>query len=61
MLTALLIYSKFIDNPSLIPVFKQIKVIETTLEDVYFSSSFALKLVERFPSLKHIELQDSTF
>ncbi|CAF4125096.1 unnamed protein product, partial [Rotaria sp. Silwood1] len=61
MLTALLIPSKFIDNPSLIPVFKQIKLIETILEDVYFPSSFASKLVERFPSLIHIELQVISF
>ncbi|CAF4383235.1 unnamed protein product [Rotaria sp. Silwood2] len=60
MLTALLISSKFIDNPSLIPVFKKIYMIETILEDVYFPSSFAPKFVERFPSLIHIELQVAT-
>ncbi len=56
-MTALLISSKFIDNPSLFPVFKRIKLIETVLEDIYFPPSFAEKLVERFPSLVHIELQ----
>ncbi|CAF2827505.1 unnamed protein product [Rotaria sp. Silwood2] len=61
MLPALLISSKFIDSPSLIPVFKQIKRIETILEDVYFPSSFAPKLVERFPSLVYIELQVISF
>ncbi|CAF4650332.1 unnamed protein product [Rotaria sp. Silwood2] len=61
ILTALLISSKFIDNPSLIPVFKQIKVIETILEDVYFPSNFASKFVERFPSLIQIELQVISF
>ncbi|CAF2827492.1 unnamed protein product [Rotaria sp. Silwood2] len=61
MLTALLISSKFIDNPFLIPVFKQIYAIETILEDVYFPSSFAPKFVERFPSLRAIELQVISF
>ncbi|CAF4150131.1 unnamed protein product, partial [Adineta steineri] len=36
ILTELLIYSKFIDNSFLIPVFKRIELIETTFEDVYF-------------------------
>lgn len=56
-MTALLISSKFIDNPSLFPVFKRIKLIETVFEDIYFPPSFAEKLVERFPSLLHIELE----
>ncbi|CAF0975909.1 unnamed protein product, partial [Rotaria sordida] len=60
MFTVLLISPKFIDNPSLISVFKQIKLIEIILEDVYFPSSFAPKPVARFPSLIHIELQDAT-
>ncbi|CAF1651409.1 unnamed protein product, partial [Rotaria magnacalcarata] len=37
------------------------EAIETTFEDVYFPSSFAPKLVERFPSLTHIELQVVSF
>ncbi|CAM4834642.1 unnamed protein product, partial [Rotaria magnacalcarata] len=61
ILTELLISSKFIDNPSLISAFKEIEAIETTFEDVYFPSSFAPKLVERFPSLTHIELQVVSF
>ncbi|CAF1573938.1 unnamed protein product, partial [Adineta steineri] len=42
ILTELLIYSKFIDNSFLIPIFKRIKLIETTFEDVYFPSSFSM-------------------
>jgi hypothetical protein len=57
MLTGLLIYSKFIDNPSLISAFRKIQLIKTILEDVYFPSNFASKLVERFPSLRYIGLQ----
>jgi hypothetical protein len=61
MNTALLISSKFIDNPSLIPIFKQIELIETITEKISFPPSFAQKLVERFPSLIHIELQVFSF
>ena len=61
ILTELLISSKFIDNSSLISVFKRIKLIVTTFEDVYFPTSFAVKLVDRFPSLIHIELQVISF
>ncbi|CAF2389001.1 unnamed protein product [Rotaria sp. Silwood2] len=59
--TSLLRYSKIIDNLSLIPIFKQIKLIKSITEDIYFSSSFILKFVERFPSLVHIELQVFSF
>ncbi|CAF5104099.1 unnamed protein product, partial [Rotaria sp. Silwood1] len=55
--TQLLMLSKFIDNPSLIPGFKQIKMIKSITEKFYFPSNFALKLVQRFPSLIDIELQ----
>ncbi|CAF3938525.1 unnamed protein product [Adineta steineri] len=61
ILTELLIYSKFIDNSFLIPIFKQIELIETTFEDVYFSPSFSMKFVDRFPSLTHIKLQVISF
>ncbi|CAF1264568.1 unnamed protein product [Adineta steineri] len=61
ILTELLISSKFIDNASLISVFKRIKMIETTFEDVYFPTSFSMKFVDRFPSLAHIELQVISF
>ncbi|CAF1180455.1 unnamed protein product [Rotaria sordida] len=54
----LLVLSKLIDNPSLIPIFKQIKMIESIRKKIYFPSNFASKLVQRFPSLIHIELQD---
>ncbi|CAF1382678.1 unnamed protein product [Rotaria sordida] len=54
----LLVLSKLIDNPSLIPIFKQIKMIESITKKNYFHSNFASKLVQRFPSLIHIELQD---
>ncbi|CAF1497321.1 unnamed protein product [Adineta steineri] len=42
ILTELLIYSKFIDNSFLIPVFKRIELIETTFEDVYFPANSLL-------------------
>ncbi|CAF1472971.1 unnamed protein product [Adineta steineri] len=61
ILTELLIYSKFIDNSFLIPVFKRIELIETTFEDVYFPPSFSMKFVNRFLSLEHIELQVISF
>ncbi|CAF4322906.1 unnamed protein product, partial [Adineta steineri] len=61
ILTELLIYSKFIDNSFLIPVFKRIKLIETTFENIYFPASFSMKFVDRFPSLEHIELQVISF
>ncbi|CAF4044731.1 unnamed protein product, partial [Rotaria sordida] len=59
--TPLLISSKFIDNPSLFSIFKQIKRITSITEKIYFPSKFALKLVQRFPSLTHIELKVFTF
>ncbi|CAF4031151.1 unnamed protein product, partial [Rotaria sordida] len=61
MNTTLLISSRFIDNPLLIPIFKQIKLIETKTEKIYFPSNFPQKLVEYFPSLIHIELQVFSF
>ncbi|CAF1440234.1 unnamed protein product [Adineta steineri] len=61
ILTELLIYSKFIDNSFLIPVFKRIELIETTFEDIYFPASFSMKFVYRFPSLAYIELQVISF
>ncbi|CAF4012511.1 unnamed protein product, partial [Rotaria sordida] len=56
--TSLLLFSKIINNLSLIPIFKQIKMIKSITKDIYFPSNFILKFVERFPSLVHIELQE---
>ncbi|CAF1275130.1 unnamed protein product [Adineta steineri] len=61
ILTELFIYSKFIDNSFLIPVFKRIELIETTFEDIYFPPSFSMKFVDRVPSLAYIELQVISF
>ncbi|CAF4750965.1 unnamed protein product [Rotaria sp. Silwood2] len=54
----LLVLSELIDNPSLIPIFKQIKMVKSITKKIYFPSNLASKLVQRFPSLIHIELQD---
>ncbi|CAF2684095.1 unnamed protein product [Rotaria sp. Silwood2] len=55
--TRLLVFSKLIDNQSLISVFKKIKMIKSITEKIYFPSDFASKFVQCFPSLSHIELQ----
>jgi len=52
-----LVLSEFIDNQSLISIFKQIKILISVMKDHYFPSNFASKLVERFPSLTRIELR----
>jgi hypothetical protein len=57
----LLIYPKFIDNPFLIPIFKQIKIIESLPETVYIPRNFAFKLVERFPSLAQMGFKVYSF
>ncbi|CAF3779244.1 unnamed protein product [Rotaria sordida] len=59
--TPLLVLSKLIDNSFLIPIFKQIKMIKSITEDIYFPSAFVSKFVQRFPSLCHIELQVFSF
>ncbi|CAF2174211.1 unnamed protein product, partial [Rotaria magnacalcarata] len=59
--TPLLLVSKLIDNSFLIPIFKQIKMIKSIIEKIYFPSNSALKLVQRFPSLCYIELQVYSF
>jgi len=59
--TRLLLLSKLIDNPSLIQIFKQIKMIKSITEKIYFPSNFALKFVQRFPSLSQIKLQVFSF
>ncbi|CAF3077325.1 unnamed protein product [Rotaria sp. Silwood2] len=59
--TPLLISSKFIDNPSLFSIFKQVKTITSIPGKIYFPSKFALKVVQRFPSLTHMELEVVTF
>ncbi|CAF1267932.1 unnamed protein product, partial [Rotaria sordida] len=57
----LLLLSKLIDHSSLISIFKQIKMIKLVTKNNYFPSNFVFKLVERFPSLSHIELQTYSF
>jgi hypothetical protein len=55
--TPLLFYSKLIDNPSLISIFKQIKTLELKTRNLYFHPNFASKVSQRFPALKTIELE----
>ncbi|CAF1544445.1 unnamed protein product, partial [Rotaria sordida] len=57
----LLMLSKLIDNPIIIPIFKQIKMMKLITETFYFPSNFALKFVQRFPSLIYIELHVLSF
>ncbi|CAF3864820.1 unnamed protein product [Rotaria sp. Silwood1] len=57
--TPLLLLSKLIDNSFLIRIFKQIKMVKSITENFFFPSNFALKFVQRFPSLNHIELQNN--
>ncbi|CAF4020018.1 unnamed protein product [Rotaria sp. Silwood1] len=59
--TQLLLLSKIIDNPSLFTIFKRIKTIELIKNIIYFLPSSASKIVERFPSLTHIELPVFSF
>ncbi|CAF5059311.1 unnamed protein product, partial [Rotaria sp. Silwood1] len=59
--TSLLLLSKLIDNSFLIRIFKQIKMVKSITENFFFPSNFALKFVQRFPSLSHIELQVFSF
>jgi hypothetical protein len=59
--TRLLILSELIDNPTLISIFKKIKIIKSTTKNVYFPSNFASKFVQCFPSLTNIELQVFSF
>jgi len=56
-----LVLSEFIDNRSLISIFKQIKKLKLIKKNRYVSSNLASKLVERFPSLTDIELQVFSF
>ncbi|CAF1192751.1 unnamed protein product [Rotaria sp. Silwood1] len=57
----LLISSKLFNNPSLISIFKQIKILKLITEKIYFPSNSAIKFVRRFPSLTHIELKVFSF
>jgi len=59
--TPLLLLPKLIDNLSLVSIFKQIKMIKSITENICLPSNFASKLVQRFPSLSHIELQMFSF
>jgi hypothetical protein len=55
--TPLLLHTTLFDNPLLIPVFNQLQSLYLIPQDVCFPSEYASKLVERFPSLVHVELQ----
>ncbi|CAF1452786.1 unnamed protein product, partial [Adineta steineri] len=59
--TSLLLSPNIIDNASLIPIFKKIKIITSVTENVYFPSNFSLKFVQHFPSLTNIEIQVFSF
>jgi len=59
--TPFVLLPELIDNLSLVSIFKQIKMIKSITENIYFPSNFASKLVQRFPSLSHIELQMFSF
>jgi hypothetical protein len=53
-----LIFSPILyDNPSLIPVFYRLKSLYLLTKDLRFPSKYALQLIERFPSLIHLELE----
>ncbi|CAF3852868.1 unnamed protein product [Rotaria sp. Silwood1] len=56
-----LLLSELIDNKFLIPIFKQIKIIESITNNIYFPLNCASQFLERFPSLSHIELQVCLF
>jgi hypothetical protein len=57
----LLFYSKLIDNPSLISIFKQIEILQLQTRNLYFHPNFASKVSQRFPALKTIELEVFSF
>ncbi|CAF1363778.1 unnamed protein product [Rotaria sordida] len=59
--TEYLLLSELIDNEFLIPIFKQIKMIESITQNIYFPLNFASKFLESFPSLRHIKLQVDSF
>ncbi|CAF0913784.1 unnamed protein product [Rotaria sordida] len=55
--TPLLLHTTLLDNSLLIPVFSQLQSLYMIPENVYFPFEYASKLVERFPSLVHVELR----
>ena len=55
--TSLFLSSTIFDNPSLIIPFGRLQSLNVSTKYVYFSIKYALKLVELFPSLVHIELR----
>ncbi|CAF4094436.1 unnamed protein product [Rotaria sordida] len=55
--TPLLLHTTLFDNSLLIPVFSQLQSLYMIPENVYFPVEYASKLVERFPSLVHVELR----
>ncbi len=59
--TRLLLLPKLIDNLSLISFFKQVKLLILKTKNIYLPSNLSLKIVERFPSLNHVELQMFSF
>jgi len=59
--TRLLLLPKLIDNLSLIPFFKQIKILKLKKKNISLPSNLLLKIVERFPSLNRVELQMFSF
>ncbi len=59
--TSVLISSELFDNPALMSIFKKIKMIRSTMKNDYFPSNLASKFVERFPSLRHVELEVLSF
>jgi hypothetical protein len=56
-----LVSPEFIDNRSLFPIFKQIKILKSIADFSCFRSNFTSKLVQRFPSLTDIELKVFSF
>ncbi|CAF3935391.1 unnamed protein product [Rotaria sordida] len=55
--TPLLLHTTLFDNSLLIPVFSQLQALYMIPENVCFPVEYASKLVERFPSLVHVELR----
>ena len=45
------------DNAALIPVFYRLQSLHSSTDFTSFSSNYASKLIERFPSIIHLELE----
>jgi hypothetical protein len=50
-----------LDNLSLIAFFKQVKMLKSKTKNIYFPPKLSSKIVERFPSLNHVELHMFSF